>query len=651
MLSFFRRILNSRTGIIVTFIVLGMIALAFAAGDVTGLRSAGIGHLGGNAAVATVAGQEVTPAELKQRVQADLDGFKQRDPSLDMARFIEAGGFEGTLERLIDNLAIEKFGGEQGIVVSKKWIDGQIASIPSLQGPDGKFSQTAYDRILAERKITDAQVRGDIARSAISRYLITPTLGATQVPNQIALPYASLLLEKRAGQIGFVPTRAMGAGAQPTEAELTDFYKRNATRYKVPERRVISYAVITPDQVKAAAAATDAEIAAAYKERAASYAATEKRSLQQVVIGDRAAADAFVAKVKAGASMSDAAKAIGLEANKIEGAEKTPYTSQTSPEIAAAVFGAAKGAVVGPLKSPLGWTIVRVDAIEQVAAKSLAQATPELAKAIAADKQARLLADLHDQMDDAIADHATFAEVVKDNKLQTVTTPPLFADGSNPATPGAKPDPALAQVVRAAFLAEQGDDPQLAPVGQDGSFAVVTLGQVIRAAPPPMAEIKEAVIRDFSIDRARKAARVVASGILAKVNKGVPLKDALAQANVKLPAPQPLGASRAQLAAAQKGAPAPLVLLFSMVQGTAKMLEAPQQGGWFIVKLDTIERHDARGKQQIIDAMRADLGKVVGREYIEQFNDAVRRAVGVKKNDALIAQTRKELADRATPQP
>jgi peptidyl-prolyl cis-trans isomerase D len=54
MLSFFRRIINSKAGVVVTFIVLGVIALAFAAGDITGLAGNGPSLSGGS--VATVGG-------------------------------------------------------------------------------------------------------------------------------------------------------------------------------------------------------------------------------------------------------------------------------------------------------------------------------------------------------------------------------------------------------------------------------------------------------------------------------------------------------------------------------------------------------------------------------------------------------------------
>ena len=43
MLSFFRRLTKSRFGVIITFGILGVIALAFAAGDMTGLGGTGSG--------------------------------------------------------------------------------------------------------------------------------------------------------------------------------------------------------------------------------------------------------------------------------------------------------------------------------------------------------------------------------------------------------------------------------------------------------------------------------------------------------------------------------------------------------------------------------------------------------------------------------
>ena len=642
MLSFFRRIINSKTGVIVTFIVLGIIALAFAAGDVSGLRSTGIASLAGDG-VATVGSKKISAADLKTRVGNALEGARQQQPDLTMAALIGQNGVESVLQQMVNSIALEEFGHENGMLASKRVVDGQIASLPGLQGPTGKFDPLIYQQLLQQRRLTDAEVRSDIARDTLGQQLLIPTIGASQVARQLALPYASLLLEKRSGQIGFIPTKAMAGGPAPTDAELAAFYKRNVARYTLPERRVMRYATVTPAMIEAKATPTAAEIAAAYRQDAAKYAASEKRAVSSVVVADQGGATRLAAQVKGGASVADAARATGLEGSTTDG-DKAALAAATSPALADAAFAAAKGATVGPVRGPLGWTVAHVDSVTNVAARTLAQATPEITKALTASKTQAALGAIHDAIDDALSSNATFDEVIADQKLAAQTTPALTARGVDPATPDAKPDPALAQVVAAGFQGVEGDAPQLVQTGADGSFALVGIGRVVGSAPRPLTAVRDTVAADFATDRARTAARALASGILGKVNKGAALSQALASAGKPLPPARPLGASRAELAANPRQAPPPLVLMFSMAQGTAKLLEAPNDGGWFVIKLDRIDRGDARGNAAVIKAAGADIGRNIGREYAQQFSNAVRASLGGKTDPAAVARVKADLA-------
>ena len=641
MLSFFRRIINSKAGIVVTFIVLGVIALAFAAGDITGLGSGAGALSGGN--VATVGGQKVGAAELRSRVQTELQAARQQQPTATMEQLLEQGGLQSVLDRTINGLALERFGHDQGMVVSKRSIDGVIASIPGLRGPNGQFDPANYQRLLADQKLTDAQVRTDIARDIIAQQLMLPTQGATQVPMKVALPYASLLLEKREGQIGFIPAKAVDAGAAPTDADLQTFYRRNIARYTVPERRVVRYALVSPDQVKARATPTDAEIAAAYKQQASRFAAAEKRTIAQVVVADQAGATALAAKVKGGTPIADAARAAGLEPAVQTGVTKQAYAAAATPAVADAAFAAQRGGVIGPVRGPLGWIVARVDGIEQVPGKTLEQARPELVGELSKQKLQQALSDVHDRLDDALAKNATFNEAVADQKLAGQTTPALLANGVNPDAPTAQPDPAVAAVVAAAFQMAEGDPAQLVPVGTDGGFAVVAIGRVVAAAPRPLAQVRAQVAADVSADRARAAARKLAADILARVNKGMPLAQAMAGSGRALPPVQPASAMRAQLAQQQGNVQAPLALMFSMAKGNAKLLEAPQNAGWLIVKLDTVIPGNAAGTPAAVTGARGSIAQLVGREYAEQFARAVRNAVGVKTDTAALAKVRADL--------
>ena len=640
MLGFFRRITNSKIGLVITFVTLGMIALAFAAGDVTGL-SAGSGGMT-KTTVARIGNVAIGEAQLKQRVGDQLNEIHQQNPGVDMPTFVANGGVEGVLDQLITGIALEKFGQDQGMAVSRALIGSELQSIPALIGPTGKFDQAAYERILQQRHMTDKQVQGEIAQSTMARFLLASTVGAAQLPESVALPYASLLLERRTGQVALIPAAAMPAGPASTDAEVQDFYKRNLANYTVPERRVIRYARVTAEMMKAQAQPSDAEIAQAYNNNRARYAAKEKRSLTQVVVLDQKAAEALAAKAKAG-SITEAARAAGLESRTISAIEKSAYAAQTSAAAADAAFGAAKGATIGPVKGGIGFVVARVDAIEQVPAKSLAEARDEIVKALTQQKLVEALSKIHDKLDDAIADNANFSELVADNKLTAETTPALAATGLNPDDPAAKPDPALAEIVKAGFAAEEGDSPTMVQLGPDGSFALVALDRVVHAAPRPLDKVRETVAKDFAADRARKAARQAAAAALAKVQKGTPLVQALTGVNGA--AVRPIEGMRGQITSRQGVDPA-LALMFSLPGGSARLLEAPNNAGWMIVKVDTIVGGDAARTPQLIASTRQQIGSLIGREYAEQFTNAVKAELKVVRNAAEIARIKADLSGK-----
>lgn len=647
MLGFFRRIIHSRFGIIITMGVLGVIALAFALGDITGLQSAGVS----GATVAKVGGETVSETDLTRRVQDELRGAQQRNPSVDMSQLLAAGGVESVLDRMLNGLALQAFGEDQDMVVSRALVGSELRNIPALQGPTGKFDQTIYEQVLARNRLTDAQVQADIARETMVQFLLRPQMGASQVPQSLALPFASLMLERRAGQVALIPASALNTGGAPTDAEIQDWYKRNVSRYSLPERRVARYALVTPETVKARAIPTDAEVAATFNGDKARWAARETRSVSIVTVLDQKAATALAAKIRAGNSVADAARAAGLEARQLEGQDKQALTKATSGAVAEALFGAQRGGVIGPVRGPIGFVIGKVDAVAQVAGKSLAEARPTIVAELTQKKTADALASIRDGLEDAIADNANFSELVADQKLTALTTPPLTATGGDPEKPAAQPDPALLPILSTAFQSEEGDDPQVVQTAADGSFAVVALDRIVRAAPRPLAAVRDQVAQDFAADRARRAARTAASKALAAINKGTAIDKALADAGARGGKVERVVAARSQVNADPRGPNPVLALMFSMKGGTAKMLESPAGNGWLIVKLEQITPGDAAKMPQVLAATRQDLGRVVGGEYAQQFTEAVKKAMNASRNPDAIARVKASLAGQGGSNP
>jgi peptidyl-prolyl cis-trans isomerase D len=639
MLAFFRRIINSRLGVLITGGVLAVIALAFALSDVSGLSAGGV--TGGS--VASVGGERVAEAELTQRVQTELRGAQQRNPNVDMAQFVAAGGVESVLDRMVNGIALDVYGRKQGMVVSRALVGSELRAIPALQGPTGKFDQTIYEQVLARNKLTDAQVQGDIARETMVQFMVRPQVGASQVPATLALPYASLLLERRAGQVAMIPAAGVPAGPAPTNAELQTWYGRNLARYSVPERRVMRYALVTPESVKARATPSEAEIAAAYNGSKARWAARQTRSVSLVTVLDQNAANTIAGKVRGGMPVADAARAAGLEARKLDGQDKATLATATSQAVADAVFAASANGVIGPVRGPIGFIVGKVEGVAQVPGKSLAEARGTLVEELTKTKTADALNTIRDALDDSIGDNANFTELVADQKLTAAITPPLTAVGANPEDPAYRPDPSLAQIVAAGFQSEEGDDPQVVQTAADGSFALVALDRIARAAPRPLPAVREQVAKDVVADRMRRAARMAASKVLAAVNGGMPVAQALNGAGVKGGKVERVVAARSQINADPRGPNPVLALLFSMKGGTAKMLEAPGGQGWLVVKLEQIAAGDAAKAPPVIAATRQDLGRVVGAEYAQQFTEAVKAQLKASRDAEAIAKLKASL--------
>lgn len=660
MLSTLRRLINSKLGIVIAALALGIIAIGFAMTDVTGLRHSGAGSAPADAAV-EVGGESITPAEIERSVrnayeQYQQDARAQQQPTPTMAQFVQLGGFDQVLQQIVGNRALARFAEQQGMTIGTAAVDSRIASMPDFRNQiTGSFDQARFDQAIRSAGLSTADFRARVRDGMLAEQLAGRLMNASQVSDGMALAYANLKLERRLGTIAAIRTSDIGLGAAPTDAEVIAFYQRHAAQYRVPERRVLRFAVVNPAAVAALAAPTPAEIAAAYQARAAEFQPVEKRSIVQVTVADQAAANALAARVRAGTPLEAAGRALGLEPATLSEQRKADYAGLTTQAVADQVFAAQRGAVVGPIRTPLGYVMARVDTIQQVAGRTLEQATPELTTAVRTQKTTATLARLSAAAGDALNNHATFDELVQSQHLTPLTTPALVSTGANPDDPAFHLPPSSEQIVAAGFAAEPNDDPQLVPVGTDGSFAIVKLDRVVAAAVRPLASIQAAVANDFRIERAAGLARAAATRVRDRVNHGMPLAQALAAEHLTLPPTQPVNATRmdAMRANPQNGQRNPVLqLLFTMAPNTARLFEVPGARGFLIVQLASVQPGNAAQARPLIEATRQEIGHGLGEEYVSEFVRAAQDVVVVRRNDAAITAVKRRLAglDSSNPQ-
>ena len=639
MSSFVRKMSKSTVGTIILLLFGVLLVAGFAMQDVSNVISGG-GMSSGT--LVKVGGQEVSDRDVSNALQRRLTEVRQSNPEADYATL--AKDFDPLLTLLVQDAAVRAFADDQGMTLSKRLVDAEIAKIQATRGLDGKVSQASYQAFLAQQKLTDADLRKLLSGGLLQRLVIEQAAANARVPVGMATPYASMLMEAREADVALIPTAQFLADIPaPTNPDLATYYQANARKYLVAEQRVLSVARIGPAQV-ASVTATDKEIADYYNANQATFGGATRRVISQAVVPSKPVADGIAARARS-LSFVDATKPAGFSAADISVGPQTreQFTKLTSDRVAAAAFGAAAGAIVGPVQSDLGWHVIKIDSIQVDPGQSLAAVRAAIAERLNADKRKGALADLVAKVEDSIADGSSFAEAIKAAGITATKSPLIFANGTARANPGFKFPADLAPALRSGFDLTQDDDPVVEILPDAAGYALVAVDQIVSAAPEPLAAIQPRVAADWKAAQARAKARVVATAVAAKVTKGTDLKAALASAGMTLPPPRRTAIRRMQLAQMQGQIPPALNMMFALAQGGSRMIADPEGRGFVIVKLIRIIPGNALLQPALVAQTQAEFSEAVSGEYAEQFARAIEVDLGVKRNDKAIEAARKRI--------
>jgi peptidyl-prolyl cis-trans isomerase D len=660
MIANFRKSLRSWATIgLLLFSLIAIVATGFGTGGFGGLGSLtkSSGASDGSDRLATVEGRAISADEIRGLVNKAFSRAHQQQPTLDMAAFLAQGTYDAVLEQTIVADALQAFADHQGLVISQTMIDREIANLPAFRTFTGQFDQNLYRQQLQQMGLTEAKLREDIAQSLTQRQLIGPIALGARAPEAIAREYANLLLERRQGLVAVVPNAMLAAGINPSDAEIAAFYRANRVAFTIPERRVIKYAVIGPEQVAQTPPPTDAEIAQVYRNSPRSFGARETRTLQSITFAGsgadvQARANAFAQRVRGGTNFVAAAQQAGFTAADVTFSNQTrdQFAGVTNPQVAAAAFAAAQGAVVGPTRSELGWHVVRVDHVTTVAARPLEAVRGEIAAWLNQRKRADALAALVGQAEEQLSSGASFEEVARAHNLTIVTTPPVTANGQPVGGPPWTAPPELAPLIHAAFDMDAEDsEPSIQTIAANERYAMLGLERVVPAAAAPLAEISQQVRQALIQQRARQMARALADRIVQRINSGTPAAQAFAEAQPRIQNSRPVNLTRLDISHQGQQTPPPLIALFQTPQGHARVVPADNNAGWFIVVHQQRTAGDASTNTALVQQMRTQFNSLVSEELAQQFAHAIELRSEISRDEDAIRRAREQMMGSARP--
>ena len=617
MLGSFR---NKRGGILVwVLLVLLMIGLAgFGVGAGSGISST---------SVARVGSERVTADDYVRALQQELRALTQqlgRDLSITEAR--QYGVDRMVLSRLVNDAALDAEAARLSLSASDETIQDQLLATQAFKGTDGAFSADAYAAALERAGLRPGEFEALLRREAGRELVASSVQAAATMPPVAADTVLSFLGERRTFDWLRLDAALLPEPVPaPTEADLQSWYDAHPDAYTRPETRRVTYALADPQTLAASTEIPESDLRAAYDADLAQYQTPERRAVDRIAFATDADAAAARARLDGNEVSFDALAAErGLGPADID--QGTVTADALPPEARAAVFGVAGPGIVGPVPTPLGPSLYRVNAILAASTTPFEEAKAGIAERKALEQATQQIQADTAPIEDLLAGGATAEEIASETSMELGT---IALDGETAG--GLADDPAFVAAAEAARPGEETDLVELA----DGGIVTLRLDAIDPPALLPLAEVRDRVVTDWTADRTAQALTALADGYAKELHAGLDFA-ALAE---RLPRPMQIAGplTRGETAA---GAPPELVAdIFAADDGGTVVRR--DGAGVILAQLRAIEPFDPKAPDTapVADQLRSRYDSQIADDTLALFTAALRDREGVTVNQALVDST------------
>jgi peptidyl-prolyl cis-trans isomerase D len=601
--------------VIVVLLIIGLAGFGISTGGIATQNVARVGD--------REISRETFVRTFDQEIRAITQQLGRPLPTEEARRF---GVDRFVLSRLVNEAALDHEADRLGLSTGDDEISRQIRAIPAFQGLDGSFDREAYRFALERTGLSIRQFEEQVRREA-TRELVAASLQApAAMPDVAGLTVLGFLGERRAFSFLRLGEEQLEAPIpEPAPEELRAFHGENPERYSRPETREITYARVTLEDVAATIEVGEAAVDAALEAQPGRFETPERRYLDRIGFATEAEARAVRERLDAGEITFDQLAAEReLTPADIDQGLLAAY--DLAPQARDEVFGMPGPGVVGPVATPLGPSLYRINGIVAGRTVPADEARAQLREELALSQARDRILDIARELEDMIAGGASIEEVAAETPLVQGQI------GLNDeTTEGVAADPDFRQAALAAGENFETDPFELS----DGSIATLRVDAIVPPTLLPLEEVRDQVAADWRAERAAEVLTEAAGAWRAEIAEGASLEELAERLGARVETAGPL--SRGDISAA---APPELVAeIFELEPGQATIL--PEPGGAILARLDRIEPFDpdADENQPVVVSVQAEFRRQIGDDMLAYVTRALQAEAGVSVNESLIQST------------
>ncbi|MGX8941520.1 peptidylprolyl isomerase [Symbiopectobacterium sp. Eva_TO] len=576
---------------VVLKIILGLIVASFV------LTGVGYYLIGGSKDYAAkVNGQEIGRAQFEQAVQNERSRMQEQLGE----NFSVLAGNDGymqqmrqqVLSQLIDEALIDQYARKLGLNISDAQIKHAIFAVPAFQ-TNNQFDNEKYLDQVRRLGLTPDRYAELLRKQLVTQQLIQG-LGATQfsLPKEIDSLVAQAA-QDRVVRTATIDVAAIAKTLNVTDEEVKGYYDSNKGRFIDPEAFKVSYLLLDAARVMNSVKITDADIAAFYEKNKQEFTQPERKRFSVIQLKTEADARTVLDELKNGADFAALAKEKSQDVvSRRNGGDLGWMDANATVDELKQANLTEKGQLSEPVKSSVGYLIVRLDDIQAAQVKPLSAVRDDIAVRAKREKALDEFFALQRKISEAASNDNESLASAEEVAGQKATETAWFSHDQVPAELN------FPQVTQAIFGGTLlGDNGALGSnsdvIGVDGDRAIVLRITDHRAETPrPLDQVRDEIVQVLKVQKAQQQANLQAEKILVDLKQGK--DDSLKAANLSFGAPETLSSVSQGNVLAESVFALPVPQQDKVSYGVTR----DQAGNVVLVALDGVKPHAITDEQK-----------------------------------------------------
>lgn len=602
-------------------ILFGLLIISF---GLWGIGDYNMSGSNSNDAIAEVGDRSITGRDLDTEVQNAMSRMRRLlgpDFSDEQARSL--GIIDQTLNTLVrKNIFI--VGAERtGLIVDDELLGRAIRNDDRFQ-TGGQFDRQAFFHTLNTTGLSEGAFASLYRVQLLQNQLLSPIQLGVKVPASLTDRVYRYRKEQRVADILRLDHTEFKDIPKPDSAMLATFHEENAGLFTAPEYRSLTAVLLQPEDVADEVDVSEQRVQDEYDSRINEFTKLERREIQQVLVSDEAKIQEISRRLSVGADFAKVAKEVaGLEETALQ-LGNLAKRDLPIPQLAEAAFLLAPDAHSEPIKTALGWHVLKVGKVTPGSQKTLEDVRDQVTRIVQLDMAADTLVSLANKFEDDLGSGATLEEAARNLNLKVIKVSSmdrrgLSAEGKTVQIIGTSRD-----ILRVAFETEEGQDSVLNDFGSS-SFFILRVDKVTPPKLRPLDKIRAGVAIAWKREQQATAAEKATAELMDKLKGGKSLKSIAAKIRAPISKTKPFDRTGKGL---EMEIPGELVQkLFSTRERIA--LSSPGNGAHFVARVREIKAAEAGTDKQGVDAIRQQIRAGMGNDLTDAFASALHERLGV----------------------